>query len=248
VYPAHILAALARRRMTAFNRIADRRELSAYTAAEAARYLGVSPSTLRAWFLGMPYTRGGQRRRFLAVIRPASAQPLALSFNNLIEAYVLSAIRRRHNVSLPTIRKALRFLRDKFGSERPLLEEQFATRGTELFVERLGGIVNLSQHGQLEMADLIRAYLSRVERDARGLPIKLYPFTGAQPDPAQPRSVVIDPGVSFGRPVLAGTGIPTAVLAEQFKANDLPRDLAREYGVTEEAVWDAIRCELALAA
>jgi hypothetical protein len=46
--------------------------------------------------------------------------------------------------------------------------------------------------------------------------------------------------------------IPTAALAEQFKANDLPRDLprdqAREYGVSKGATWDAIRRELDLRA
>lgn len=234
--------------MRTFSRLADRREQPAYTVGEAAHYLGVSPSTLRAWFAGMPYSRAGQHRHFAAVIKPASTAPLALSFTNLIEAYVLTAIRRQHNISLPKIRKALTFLRERFGSNRPLLNEQFATLGAELFVERLGQIINLSREGQVEMAELIRVYLSRVERDPAGLPIKLYPFTGSQPAVDQPRSVVIDPAVSFGRPVLAGTAIPTAVLAEQFKANDLPRDLAREYGVSEEAVWDAIRCELALAA
>lgn len=233
---------------SAFATTNDRRDLPAYTPAEAAHYLGISPSTLRSWFVGMPYRHRGQARRFQAVIRPAAARPLALSFSNLVEAYVLSAIRRKHNIGLPTIRRGLRFLTDKYGSRRPLLEETFATHGAELFVEKLGGILNLSREGQVEMADLLRLYLQRVERDAHGLPIKLYPFTQAQPEPGQPRSVVIDPRVAFGRPVLAGTGVPTAVLAEQFKARDLPRDLAREYGVSEEAVWDAIRCELDLQA
>jgi uncharacterized protein (DUF433 family) len=219
----------------------DPRELPAYTAAEASHYLGVSQSTLRSWFAGMSRGAG---TRFQPVIRPATAHPLSLSFSNLVEAYVLSAIRRKHNIGLPTIRKGLAFLSRNFGSKRPLLEEQFATRGAELFVERLGEIINLSRHGQVEIAELIRMYLSRVERDPQGLPIKLYPFTRSQPGREQPRAVVIDPRVSFGRPVLAGTGIPTAVLAEQFKANDQPRDLAREYGVEEEAIWDAIRCEL----
>jgi uncharacterized protein (DUF433 family) len=135
-------------------------------------------------------------------------------------------------------------LREKFNAQRPLLDEQFAARGAELFVDRLGKIINMSRDGQVEMADLIRVYLSRVERDPHGLPVKLFPFAGAQPGVDQPRSVVIDPAVGFGRPVLAGTAIPTAVLVEQFKASDLPRDLAHEYGVSEEAVRYAIRCEL----
>ena len=157
---------------------------------------------------------------------------------------MLTAIRRKHHIGLPTIRRSINYLVKKLGSKRPLLEEQFATHGADLFVERVGQIINLSKNGQIEMADLIRAYLERVERDAKGVPIKLYPFMRSQ----QPRTVVIDPRVSFGRPVVAGTGIPTAVLAEQFKAGDTVPVLAKDYGASEEAVWDAIRCELDLKA
>lgn len=221
------------------------RDIPAYSVVEAAHYLGVPKSTLRSWFAGQAQADG---RRFQAVIRPADPRTLGLSFSNLVEAYVLSAIRRKHKIGLPTIRKGLTFLTKQFGSDRPLLQEQFATHGAQLFVERLGQVINLSKNGQVEMHDLILAYLERVERDTKGLPIKLYPFMRDQPLREQPRSVVIDPRVSFGRPVLAGTGIPTAVLAEQFKAGDDPSDLAKEYGADDQAVWDAIRCELDLQA
>lgn len=230
--------------MTAFDS-KDPRDIPAYSVGEAAHYLGVPKSTLRSWFAGQAQVDG---RRFQAVIRPADPKSLGLSFSNLVEAYVLSAIRRKHKIGLPTIRKGLTFLTKQFGSDRPLLQEQFATHGAQLFVERLGQVINLSKNGQVEMHDLILAYLERVERDTKGLPIKLYPFMRDQPPREQPRSVVIDPRVSFGRPVLAGTGIPTAVLAEQFKAGDDPADLAKEYGANDQAVWDAIRCELDLQA
>jgi uncharacterized protein (DUF433 family) len=233
--------------MTVFD-LKDLREIPAYTVGEAAHYLGVPNSTMRAWFAGQSYSHDGVRRRLQPVIKPADPKKLSLSFSNLVEAYVLAAMRRKHKFSLPTIRRGLKLLTERLGSERPLLTEQFATNGVELFVERVGEVINLSKDGQIEMADLIRAYLERIERDTRGLPIKLYPFMRSQPPREQPRTVVIDPRVSFGRPVLAGTGIPTAVLAEQFKAGDQPKDLAREYGADEQAVWDAIRCELDLQA
>ena len=232
--------------MATFN-IKDPREIAAYTAGEAAHYLGVPVSTLRAWFTGQKHASGG-KTKFRAVIKPADPRALSLSFSNLVEAYVLKAIRRERKIGLPTIRRSLGYLTEKLGSERPLLNAQFATKGAELLVEHLGEIINLSQHGQVEMTHMIMAYLERVERDAKGVPIKLYPFMRSQPLREQPRSVVIDPRVSFGRPVLAGTGIPTAVLAEQFKAGDQPKDLAKEYGAEEQAVWDAIRCELDLQA
>lgn len=218
----------------------DVREIPAYTVGEAAHYLGVPKSTMRSWFAG--------QRGFRAVIRPADPKTLGLSFSNLVEAYVLTAIRRRHHVALPTIRRALDYLVRKLGVKRPLIEKEFATNGVDLFVDHLGEIINISRHGQVEMADLIRAYLERIDRDAKGLPIKLYPFIRTQAPREQPRTVVIDPRVSFGRPVIADTGIPTAVLAEQFKAGDPVPLLAKEYGAKEEAVWDAIRCELALEA
>lgn len=219
----------------------DPREIPAYTVGEAAHYLGVPKSTMRSWFAG--------QRGFRAVIRPADAKPaLGLSFTNLVEAYVLTAIRRKHSIALPTIRRSLDYLVRKLGAKRPLLEKEFATNGVELFVDHLGEIINISRDGQVEIADLIRAYLERIDRDTKGLPIKLYPFMRTQAPREQPRTVVIDPRVSFGRPVIAGTGIPTAVLAEQFKAGDPVPMLAKEYGADEEAVWDAIRCELDLEA
>lgn len=221
--------------MTSLNDL-DAREIPAYTVGEAAHYLGLPKSTLRSWFAG--------QRGFRAVIRPADPKVLGLSFTNLVEAYVLTAIRRKHQVALPTIRRGLDYLVRKLGAKRPLLEQQFATNGVDLFVDHLGTIINISRDGQVEMADLIRAYLERIDRDAKGVPIKLYPFMRTQAPREQPRTVVIDPRVSFGRPVIAGTGIPTAVLAEQFKAGDPVHLLAKEYGADEEAVWDAIRCEL----
>lgn len=218
----------------------DPRDIPAYTVGEAAHYLGMPKSTLRSWFAG--------QAQFRPVIRPADTKTLGLSFSNLVEAYVLSAIRRKHQIALPTIRRGLDYLVRKLDAKRPLLEQQFATNGVDLFVDHLGQIINISKDGQVEMADFIRAHLERIERDARGMPIKLYPFIRTQALRDQPKSVVIDPHVSFGRPVIAGTGIPTAVLAEQFKAGDPVSVLAKEYGAGEEAVWDAIRCELELEA
>ena len=62
-------------------------------------------------------------------------------------------------------------------SVRPLAEMQFQTDGVDLFVERLGSLINVSQDGQTEMAEMIRQHLKRIERNARGIPVKLFPFT-----------------------------------------------------------------------
>jgi uncharacterized protein (DUF433 family) len=63
---------------------------------------------------------------------------------------------------------------------------------------------------------------------------------------SEPKWVVIDPQVQFGRPVLAGTGIPTFVIAERYEAGESISDLARDYDRPEKEIEEAIRCELPL--
>jgi len=70
-----------------------------------------------------------------------------------------------------------------------------------------------------------------------------YPFIVAE-KASEPKSVSINPTVSFGKPVLAGTGISPSVIAGRFGARDSVEDLAREYGVTSVVLEDAIRWEM----
>jgi len=72
---------------------------------------------------------------------------------------------------------------------------------------------------------------------------RLYPFEGT----AQPKHVVINPYISFGKPVISGTGLPTRVVAERYTAGDSIPQLARDYGRKEEKIDDAIRYELKVA-
>ncbi len=58
---------------------------------------------------------------------------------------------------------------------------------------------------------------------------------------------MIDPRVQYGRPVLAGSGIPTAVIAERYKAGESIDALAADYGRDTGDIEEAIRCELRLA-
>ena len=100
----------------------DPRELPAYSIGEAAGYLHLPKSTLRAWVLGQPY--GVTRHRpgfFRPVIAIADRQDRKLSFINVVEAFVLAGIRREHNVPLPTVRKAVNYLRRTFKTSRPLV-------------------------------------------------------------------------------------------------------------------------------
>jgi uncharacterized protein (DUF433 family) len=227
----------------------DPRLVPAYSAADAARYLRMNEATLRSWVKGRLYPAGGQAKRSRPLIRLDDPRKQYLSFINLVEAHVLAAIRRRHGVKLPKVRKALDYLHRRFSAERPLIDQAFRTDGLDLFVERYGHLINASREGQHAMKEILGVYLQRIEWDAGGLPVRLYPFTRdtrTDVTPASdPRLVVMNPAVSYGRPVIAGTGIPASSIYERYRAGDSVAELGRDFRLETSAVEEAIRCEAA---
>jgi uncharacterized protein (DUF433 family) len=222
------------------------RRTPAYPVAEAAHYLGLPTSTLRAWCLGQTYRgRRGDVRQFRPLIQLDGKRTEGLSFLNLVEGHALAAIRRKHHIPLPKARKAINYVQKELGIDRPLASDRFITNGIDLFVNFLGELINVSHAGQTEMKDFMRAYLERVVHDRQGLPIKLYPFTrrGDVLTGKVPAPVEMDPRVAFGRPVLVGRAVPTAILADRFKAGDTISDLANDYETSTQAIEEAIRCE-----
>lgn len=225
----------------------DPRDIPAYRFSDAASYLRLPKATLRAWVKGTHYGTGVNRRFFKPVFflpEPETSQ--FLSYTNLVEAFVLSSLRRNYKIDLYKIRTAIESLKQRFNSQHPLAEHQFQTNGVDLFVEEYGELINVGVGGQLAMKEILESYLTRVEHDPSGKAARLYPFIRLS-GTDQPKNVVINPYVSFGKPVISGTGLPTRVVAERFKAGDSIPQIAANYGRKEEEIDDAIRYELRIA-
>lgn len=222
----------------------------AYTPSEAARILGLPVATLKAWSFGQTNrTHSGEVRKFHAVIRPADARHRLLSFANLCELHVLSAIRRKHKVSLPKVRASVDYVKRKLGSERPLLDRDFKTNGIDLFVTHASTLLNVSRQGQEALRGEFEHALARIERDRSGTPIRLFPYSrSSMADKNQPKTVVIDPRLAFGRPVISEVAVPTAIIIDRFRAGDSVTEMAGDYGVGKEEIEEALRFEQRLAA
>lgn len=221
----------------------DLRETPVYTVTEAAAYLGVPQATLRSWVVGRKYPIVKGERFFVPLVEIADPELKRLSFLNLIEVHVLNAIRRTHNIALPKVRQALDYLRKQLHLSRPLADQQFETNGVDLFVTYYGRLMNITQPGQYAMRELIGEYLKLVRRDPHGVPVRLFLFPSHSGRRDRKPPIVIDPRVSFGQPVLAGTGIRTSVLAQRFDAGDTIPQLAKDYGRPDAQIEEAIRFE-----
>jgi uncharacterized protein (DUF433 family) len=218
-------------------------ETPSYGTEEVARYLHIPYQTIRYW------TLGGVAND--PVIRIAQHNPPLLSFMDLLECWVLASLRHKEGIPMPNIRAAVETLRDKYKSEHSLVQSEFETDGVHLFVRDAIGLVNLSMRDQRVLEGIMKAYLRRIDRDIEGVARRLYPFTRKRYLTASievPKVVMIDPTISFGRPVLSGTGISTAVLASRHRGGDSVQVLAREYGRKTTEIEEAIQWETRTAA
>ncbi|MFN6475272.1 DUF433 domain-containing protein [Nostoc sp. DedQUE07] len=221
----------------------DPRDIPTYSISDAARYLRIPAGTIRSWTVGRYYPTANGSNFFRPLIPIRDLKPKLLSFTNLVEVHVLRAIRKHHKIDLRSVRDALDFIDEQFQTSHPLARERFLTDGVDLFIEKYGSLIKASKSVQTEMKDALNAHLERIEPDDTGLAIKLYPFTRSSEE-NNPRIVVIDPRIAFGRLIIAGTGIATRVLAERYQAGDSIDDLAYDYECPRLKIEEAIRCEL----
>lgn len=221
----------------------DPYEVALYSIPEAAHYLRLVPNTLRYWVLGRP----GVAK---PLIQPAGVGVARLSFNNLIEAFVLKALRKSHQISLPKVREAVQYAERKEGISRLLIRPELRAGAGELFLDRYSRLVNLSRGGQLAMKRLLKAYLDRVVYEQE-LPRQLFPpIDGIQGpgDTGGPKDILIDPQFAFGQPVTAHRHIRTAMLADRYEAGEQIDELARDYELTEREIEEAVWYEARAAA
>jgi uncharacterized protein (DUF433 family) len=224
--------------------VKSRRDLPAYSVVEAALYVRIAPATLRSWVVGREYETSTGSRRFQPLVRLADSRRGLLSFNNLVEAHVLRALRTQHGTPIRSIRTALRYAESELGVERLLLSKELCTDKRDLFLERYGQLINLSRSGQMAMRAVLESHLKRIEWDSHAFPARLYPFVRSETTES-PCHVAIDPDIGFGRPILLSRGISTRTIVDRIDAGELPLAVADDYALTLSEVEEAVLYERA---
>jgi uncharacterized protein (DUF433 family) len=211
----------------------DLRDFPRYGISEAALYARIPVTTLAAWTSGQDYrTNQGVHRTFKPLIDLADPANKLLSFYNLVEAHVLRSTTER-GVPLRNVRKALAYIREQIPGRHPLLMHDFEVSGKEIFIRHLGDTVNATRYGQLAMRKILDHYLQRIERDAKGLPLRIFPIRS--------KRLVIDPRFSSGKPIVKDRGITASVLWGRNRTGESFTEIAKDYGLKEIEVKEAIQ-------
>ena len=235
----------------------DARLKPVYSIEEAAGYLRIPINTLRTWAVGRPRnTSDASSAPYEPVLKFVDRDLHRLSFYDLVEAHILRAAIDR-KIPLQRLKRGLAYLRKQHpDNPRPLLTYDFLTEGRNLLVGGMLGpkrkdreaLLSASQDGQLVMTPVIEGrlqlvkrfdeYLRLVGRDKSRMPDTLFPKDGRH-------IVSITSGVVSGRPVIEGTRIPTAVVAQRFNAGEKLTEIAKDYKLSKDKIEAAIKYEAA---
>lgn len=170
------------------------------TVREAAKALGLPDSTLASWARG--YRTGtGARVGPIVTSLDSPARHASMPFVGVVEAHVLAAFRRT-GVPMQRIRPAVERLREELGLAHALASSKLFSDGAEIlfdYAEQSGDDAPrdlvVVRSGQRVFAEVVAAYLERIEFDQRGWPtlLRLPAYRNAR--------IVIDPRRGFGSPL-----------------------------------------------
>ncbi|MCL4722421.1 MAG: DUF433 domain-containing protein [Gammaproteobacteria bacterium] len=117
-----------------------------------------------------------------------------------------------------------------------LASKQLYARPGELFLQHYGQLISLNRAGRLGIKAILDGLVKCIDWE-RNLPCRFFP---PLPNRVEARTVVIDPRVSFGRPVIARIGVSTGVIVDRINAGESPREVATDYGASADEIMDAL--------
>lgn len=234
-------------RMPKRKTLVDPSEVPLYRLREAARFIGIPPSTLHKWVYGRDFSSAGSRRHSERLLVPADPARGFLSFANLAEAHILE-VTRKNRIPMPDVRSALDILRKEDPHEsHPLLTGKFYHQGKRLFIESLSEKISVAKPtvGQRQLGEEIMTleqikrdldfYLDRIGRDEEENPLELFPVRRNAN-----KHVVINFEIAGGQPVVAGTGIQVEFLRDLQRSGMAIPDIASQYRLQSDVVAEAI--------
>lgn len=218
-----------------------------YTFAEASRLTGITTVELGRWLRGYPSNKQGEPSYQPLWESELTAEGIsAMSFHDLLEVRFVKEFRKL-GLSLQVIRAAARTAREVLNSPYPFTCKEFQTDGETIFA----GALDAGDDGQLLDLRRRQYVIRRVVHPSLYAGIEFGTDKRAQRwyPMERSRSIVLDPQIAFGKPVVASTSIRTDILYDAWQAEDKDtRRVSRLYEVPVSAVNAALRYERKLAA
>jgi uncharacterized protein (DUF433 family) len=212
-----------------------------YSVSEAAHLVGTTKRKVRGWVAGY-----GRERPIITNELGWVDDRVAFSFTNLMEMRFI-AFFEGAGLKLPDVRAIMNEVRDVMEHPHPFATQQiFRTDGqkivAEITLKRSRKVIYDLKSKNYEMRTIVLESLKDdVLYDAAGLARAWYPRKQTAPN------VILNPRISFGRPALRDSRIPTSTIADAVRAErGDTRAVAKWYEIPESEVKEAVKFETAL--
>lgn len=185
----------------------------AYSIAEATRLVNMNYWTVRRYLQGYSYEYEGQKRSQPPVVKSDTKADIYASFLDLIDLLFVREFLSR-GFGLPTLREALDEAREWLGAPHFSQSLFFTTSADQIALQMPsdGSMVVLLTGGQGAMTQIVEMFSDRLNFED----VTKYGFVRRWYPKGKDGLIVIDPEISFGRPTLMRTGIPTNNIYDLF--------------------------------
>lgn len=189
----------------------DAWDMPMYPAAMVARLVGVKPTRVRRWLKGYDYTyiSGPEGEKHFGhqesvISREEVVSSSYASFLDLIDLLFVKKF-LDYGLSLQKIRKAFDEAQELIGGHH-FAQRKFFTDGKNIYLQvrdDADALMELLSGGQWVIAPVIKHLAHQIVFDSiTGFARQWYPW-------GKKGLIVLDPKISFGRPILKGRGVAT---------------------------------------
>jgi len=215
-----------------------------YTVAQAARLVGMPPSTLATWSRGyhrhFPGRRDVVQPPVVTALQPHRPGAATIPFAGLVEATVVQAFRRTQ-LPLQRIRRALDVLTANRAFEHPLASRRLYTDGAEVLFDYASEsedgqlrLLTVVSSGQRVFHEVILDFLKRIHYDDGSWPVELIvPSTRKE-------LLRVRPEVASGDPIFMRGGAPLSSVISRYRAGESIDSLSADYGVPTDDLEGAL--------
>jgi uncharacterized protein (DUF433 family) len=215
-----------------------------YTVAQAARLVGMPPSTLASWAKGYTHRFAGRatvaKGPVITAVDPAFGGGPSIPFVGLVEAMVVQAFRRTE-LPLQRIRRALDVLAAQGELQHALASRKLYTDGAEILYDYARGegdgqlrLLTVLSSGQRVFHEVIGSYLERIHFDDDPWATELIvPVT-------QHEILRVRPDVASGDPLFMSGGAPLSAVLSRHRAGEPVESIADDYDLPVDDIREAL--------